>query len=123
MGTGKWDISWVNGTFPSSTESHFQSEAKCEAIVMKMIFNYDANKTHFHNKGFALSLVFEVRFFGTRKWPISQTRSSNMGTLPLTRKKRVGYWVEWLRHYHIWEILVAFIKVPGKHVHLPVPIG
>ena len=37
---------------------------------MKMIFNYDANKTHFHNKGFALSLVLKVRFFGTRKWPI-----------------------------------------------------
>ena len=35
-----------------------------------MIFNYDANKTHFHNKGFALSLVLKVRFFGTRKWPI-----------------------------------------------------
>ena len=43
---------------------------------MKMIFNYDANKTHFHNKGFALSLVFKVRFFGTRKWPINRTRSS-----------------------------------------------
>ena len=37
---------------------------------MKMIFNYDANKTHFHNKGFALSLVLRVRFFGIRKWPI-----------------------------------------------------
>ena len=37
---------------------------------MKMIFNYDPNKTHFHNKGFALSLVLRVRFFGTRKWPI-----------------------------------------------------
>ena len=37
---------------------------------MKMSFNYDANKTHFHNKGFALSLVLKVRFFGTRKWRI-----------------------------------------------------
>ena len=44
----------------------------CEAIDMKMIFNYDANKTHFHNKGFALSLVLKVRFFGTRKWPKSE---------------------------------------------------
>ena len=35
-----------------------------------MIFNYDANITHFHNKGFALSLVLKVRFFGTRKCPI-----------------------------------------------------
>ena len=30
-----------------------------------MIFNYPANKTHFHNKGFALILVLIVRFFGT----------------------------------------------------------
>ena len=60
-----------NRPFPSSKNSHFQSEAKCEAIDMKMIFNYDANKTYFHNKGFALSLVLKVRFFGTRKWPIT----------------------------------------------------
>ena len=42
---------------------------------MKMIFNYHANKTYFHNKGFALSLVLKVRFFGTRKWPISVGKS------------------------------------------------
>ena len=45
----------------------FKHEAKCEAIDMKMIFNYYANKTHFDNKGFALSLVLKVRFFGTWK--------------------------------------------------------
>ena len=56
--------------FLDSKKSHFQSEANCEAIDMKMIFNYDANKTHFHNKGFALSLVLKVRVSGTRKWPI-----------------------------------------------------
>ena len=59
-----------NRPFPSSKKSHFQSEAKCEAIDMKMIFNYDVNKTHFHNKGFTPSLVLKVRFFATRKWPI-----------------------------------------------------
>ena len=64
------NVSYINRPFPSSKKSHLQSEAKCEAIDMKMIFNYDANKTHFHNKGFALSLVLKVRFFGTRKWPI-----------------------------------------------------
>ena len=62
---------YANRPFPSSKKSHLQSEAKCEAIDMKMIFNYDANTTHFHNKGFALSLVLKVRFFGTRKWPIN----------------------------------------------------
>ena len=45
--------------------------AKCEAIDMKMIFNYYANISHFHNKGFALSLVLKVGFFGNRKWPIT----------------------------------------------------
>ena len=57
-----------NRLFPICLKPLFQSEVKCEAIDMKMIFNYDANKTHFHNKGFALSLVLKVRFFGTRKW-------------------------------------------------------
>ena len=60
-----------NRPFPSFKKSHFPSEAKCEAIDMKMSLNYDANKTYFHNKGFALSLVLKVRFFGTRKWPIA----------------------------------------------------
>ena len=64
----------ANRPFPSSKKSHFQSEAKCEAIDMKMIFNYYANISHFHNKGFALSLVLKVRFFGTRKWPILWSR-------------------------------------------------
>ena len=66
-----------NRPFPSSKTSHFQSEAKCEDIDMKMIFNYDANKTHFHNKDFALSLVLKVKFFGTWKWPISQFSCEN----------------------------------------------
>ena len=37
---------------------------------MKRIFNYHANKTNFHNKGFAPSLVSKVRVFGTQKWPV-----------------------------------------------------
>ena len=37
-----------------------------------MIFNYDANKTHFHKKGFAVSLVVNVTFLGTQKWLIGQ---------------------------------------------------
>ena len=36
-----------------------------------MIFYYNANKTNFHNKGFALGFVLRVRVFGTQKWPIS----------------------------------------------------
>ena len=46
--------------------SELQSEAKCEAINMKM--NYSrANKTHFHKKGFALSFALKIRVLRTRK--------------------------------------------------------
>ena len=34
----------------------------------------------------------------------------NTGRLPLTQEKRVGYRVEWLHHYHIWETVAAFYK-------------
>ena len=66
----KWPIGYMNRPFPNSKKSRFQSEAKCEAIDMEMIVNYNVNKTHFHNKSFALSIVLKVRYFGTRKWPI-----------------------------------------------------
>ena len=39
----------------------FQNEAKCEAIDMKMSYYSHVNKTHFHKKGFALSVVLKVR--------------------------------------------------------------
>ena len=43
------------------------NEAKCKTFLVKMIFYYHANKTHFHKNGFALGLVLRVRVFGTRK--------------------------------------------------------
>ena len=39
---------------------------------MEIIFHSRANKTHFHKKGCAPSLILKVRVFGTRKWPIDQ---------------------------------------------------
>ena len=56
-----------NRLFQSCPKPLFQSEAKCEAIDMKMISYSHANKTHFHKKGFTLGLVVKVRVFGTRK--------------------------------------------------------
>ena len=46
------------------------SEAKCRAIDMKSIFDSHANKTHFHKKCSALTLVLKVRVSRTQKWPI-----------------------------------------------------
>ena len=35
---------------------------------MEIIFHSHANKTHFHKKGCAPSLILKVRVFGTWKW-------------------------------------------------------
>jgi len=65
----------INGNrpFPSSKKSHFQNEAQCETFVVKMSFICIIIKNHFHINGLALSLALKVRFFGTRKWPITLT--------------------------------------------------
>ena len=45
----------------------FQNEGRCSAFDMEIIFHSHANKTHFHKKGCAPSLILKVRVFGTRK--------------------------------------------------------
>ena len=48
----------------------FQNEGRCSAFDMEISFHSHANKTHFHKKGCAPSLILKVRVFGTRKWLI-----------------------------------------------------
>ena len=43
---------------------------------MKMNFYSHANKTHFHNKGFVLSLVLKLGVFGIWKWSISTRKTT-----------------------------------------------
>ena len=59
-----------NRPFPSSPGPLFQNEFRCSAFDMEIVFHSHANKTHFHKKGRAPSLILKVRVFGTRKWPI-----------------------------------------------------
>ena len=49
--------------FPKCPKPLLQSEVECKAIDIKMIFYSHANETHYHKKGFALSLVFKARIF------------------------------------------------------------
>ena len=44
----------------------FQSESKCETILIILWF-----RAHFHMKGFALRLVLKQRHNRTRKWPMA----------------------------------------------------
>ena len=59
-----------NRPFPSFPGPLFQTEGRCWAFDMEIIFNSRANKTHFHKKGCAPSLILKVRVFGTWKWLI-----------------------------------------------------
>ena len=56
-----------NRPFPSSPGPLFQNEGRCSAFDMEIIFHTHPNKTHFHKKGCAPSLIFKVRGFGTPK--------------------------------------------------------
>ena len=47
-----------------------QNEGGCSVFDMEIIFHSHANKTRFHKKGCAPSLILKVRVFATRKWPI-----------------------------------------------------
>ena len=55
----------TNRPFPSSSGPLFQNEGRCSAFDMAIIFHSHTNKTHFHKKGCALSLILKVRVFGT----------------------------------------------------------
>ena len=59
-----------NRPCPSSPGPLFQNEGRCSAFDMEIIFHSHANKTHFHKKDCAPSLILKLRGFGTRKWPI-----------------------------------------------------
>ena len=41
-----------------------------QILMIIIIIISHVSKNHFHNKGFALSLVLKARDFLTRKWPI-----------------------------------------------------
>ena len=57
-----------NRPFPSSLVPLFQSESKCETILMKMILIWMKMKLH-AELIFTLRLVLKQRHKRTRKWP------------------------------------------------------
>ena len=59
-----------NRSFPSSFGPPFQNEDRCSAFDMEIIFHSHANKTYFHKKGCAPSLILKARVFRTRKCPV-----------------------------------------------------
>ena len=60
----------LNWPFPSFPGPLFQNEGTCSAFDIEIIFQSHANKTNFHKKGCAPSLILKRGVFGTRKRPI-----------------------------------------------------
>ena len=83
----------VNRPFPSSPAPLFQNEGKCSAFDMEIVFHSHANKTYFHKKGCAPSLILKVRVFGTRMWSIMPTEFAELYLRSLKTY-----------HFHIWQI-------------------
>ena len=54
---------WALGNFALGSYCVAVSKGKCAAIDTKMIMYYPEDKTHFHKKGFALSLDLKVTVF------------------------------------------------------------
>ena len=73
----------ANTPFPSSPGPLFQNEGRCSAFDTEIIFHSHANKTHFHRKGCAPSLILKVRVFGTRKCPIHARVTPERRRVPL----------------------------------------
>ena len=94
-----YNILVSNRPLPSSRTPLFQNEGRCSAFDMEIIFQSHTNKTHFHNKGCAPSLVLKVRVFGTRKWPI-----------------RRGHWIEALKT-HLYGVSLDL-----RQIHSQIPV-
>ena len=65
----------------------FKMRVGAQPLIRKSFFHSHANKTHFHKKGCAPSLILKVRVFGTRNWPIKVKTSVPKGALSGPRSK------------------------------------
>ena len=59
-------LPWTIGHFRFSPDLCFKTRLGAQPLIWKSFFHSHANKTHFHNKGCAPSLILKVRVFGTR---------------------------------------------------------
>ena len=88
----------------------FQNEGRCQAFNMEMIFHSHANKTHFHKKGCAPSLILKVRVFGTRKWP-SYSLLDHLNFIIFL----AGGW-GWVGGWRHSEVLINFSSLQDWHL-------
>ena len=69
----------VKGHFRVASSLCSKVRLSAKPLIWKLFFYCHANKTHLHNNVFAISLVWKVRVFGTRKWPVAWFMYSQPG--------------------------------------------
>ena len=65
-----WSAALQIGHFRVPPGLCLKTRLSAQPLIWKN-FHSHANKTHFHNKGWALGLILKAGVFGTRKWPIA----------------------------------------------------
>ena len=102
----------VNIPFPSFCEPHYKTEAKCKSFLMTISFVCKWIKTNFHNKNFALSLAFIMRFKATVTWEtITGYRCTSSRGLRREEQEisqtvchqLVVMETMWLKHVRVWS--------------------
>ena len=81
------EVGWGFLFFSFKVKGHFwvasslcsKVRLSAKPLIWKLFFYCHVNKTHLHNNVFAISLVWKVRVFGTRKWPVAWFMYSQPG--------------------------------------------
>ena len=76
-------------------------------LDMKMMSYSNANKTYFHKKSFALSLVLKVRVFGTPKWATHTKCSMVRHQYPIFRRLTQAHYRAGVNIFSAFTILTA----------------
>ena len=122
----------TNRPFPSSPGPLFQNEGRGSAFDMEIIFLSHENKTHFHKKGCAPSLILKVRAFGIRKWPIgleSLILSVNLGLIGFgiwdckARVQNPDWWFSPLLREVFLRVLWFSSLLQSQHFQIPIRSG
>ena len=103
----------LNRPFPSSLVPLFQSESKCETILMNNDFDLHENETacrsHFHMKGFAINSFWNR---GTREL-------GNSLLVSPYNKRNITRWFEYMNFIISWQEQYEILFLPLEHkIHI-----
>ena len=107
-----FDWPWQIGHFRVPKNLTFKTRLSAKPLLWKWVVCIII-ENHFHINGFALSLAFKVRFFGTRKWPDPDPKCG----CTAAQKERAWVWIPLRRQIWFWvplQLQSYFIQYPTQ---------